>query len=66
MDAKLFAQAITKYLIGLLLVGALIFLPAGTFAFWQGWLLICILFLPMFLAGLVMMKKVNQGTVQNH
>ena len=57
MDAKLFAQAITKYLIGLLLVGALIFLPAGTFAFWQGWLLICILFLPMFLAGLVMMKK---------
>lgn len=47
----------TKYMIGLLLVGALIFLPAGTFAYWQGWLLICILFIPMFIAGFVMMKK---------
>ncbi len=57
MDSKLFVQAITKYMFGLLLVGALIFLPAGTFAYWQGWLLICILFIPMFIAGLVMMKK---------
>ena len=57
MDAKLFVQAIMKFLIGLLLVGVLIFLPAGTFAYWQGWLLICILFIPMFIAGLVMMKK---------
>lgn len=47
----------TKYMFGLLLVGALIFLPAGTFAYWQGWLLICILFIPMLIAGLVMMKK---------
>lgn len=57
MDSKLFVQAITKFLMGLLLVGILIFLPAGTFAFWQAWLLIGILFLPMFFAGLVMMKK---------
>ena len=57
MDSKLFVQAMTKYMFGLLLVGALIFLPAGTFAYWQGWLLICILFIPMFIAGLVMMKK---------
>ena len=57
MDKKLFVQAISKFLIGLLLVGALIFLPAGSFAYWQGWLLICILFIPMFIAGLVMMKK---------
>lgn len=57
MDSKLFVQAMTKYMIGLLLVGALIFLPAGTFAYWQGWLLICILFIPMFIAGFVMMKK---------
>ena len=57
MDAKLFTQAITKYLGGLLLVGLLLFLPAGTLAWWQGWLLMGILFVPMFIAGLVMMKK---------
>ena len=57
MDSKLFVQAITKFLTGLLLVGVLIFLSAGTFAYWQGWLLIGILFIPMFIAGLVMMKK---------
>ena len=57
MDAKLFVQAIAKFLFGLLLVAALIFMPAGTLAYWQGWLLIGILFIPMFLAGLVMMKK---------
>ena len=39
------------------MVGVLIFLPAGSFAYWQGWLLIGILFVPMFIAGLVMMKK---------
>ena len=47
----------TKFLTGLLLVGVLLFLPAGTFAYRPGWLLICILFIPMFLAGLVMMRK---------
>ena len=57
MDSKLSAQAIAKFLTGLLLVGILVFLPAGTFAYQQGWLLICILFIPMFLAGLVMMRK---------
>ena len=57
MDAKLFSQAIVKFLSGLLLVGLLLFLPAGTFAFRQAWLLIGILFIPMFLAGLVMMQK---------
>ena len=57
MNAKLFQQAIVKFLGGLLLVGLLLFLPAGTFAWWQGWLLIGILFVPMFIAGLVMMQK---------
>ena len=57
MDEKLFAQAIVKFLCGLLMVGLLMFLPAGTFAWWQGWLLMGILFIPMFIAGLVMMKK---------
>ena len=57
MDVKLFSQAIAKFLGGLLMVGLLLFLPAGTFSYWQGWLLIGILFIPMFIAGLVMMKK---------
>ena len=57
MDAKLFGQAIVKFLSGLLIVGLLLFLPAGTFAYWQAWLLIGILFVPMFIAGLIMMKK---------
>ena len=57
MDAKLFGQAIGKFAAGLLLVGLLLFLPAGSFAYWQGWLLMGILFIPMFAAGLIMMKK---------
>ncbi len=57
MNAKLFQQAIVKFLGGLLLVWLLLFLPAGTLAWWQGWLLIGILFVPMFIAGLVMMQK---------
>ena len=54
MDSKLFVKAITKFLSGLILVGLLLFLPAGTFAYPQGWLLIGILFVPMFIAGLIM------------
>ena len=57
MDSKLFVQAIVKFLIGLLLVGLLLFLPAGTLAYWQAWLFMGILFIPMFIAGLIMMKK---------
>ena len=57
MSGKEFGQAMVKFLSGLLLVGALLFLPAGTWDYWQAWLLIGILFVPMFLAGLVLMKK---------
>lgn len=57
MNSKLFIHAIIKYLLGVVLVGILIFLPAGTLAFTQGWILMVILFIPMFMAGLVMMKK---------
>ena len=57
MNSKLFVKAITKFLSGLILVGLLLFLPAGTFAYPQGWLLIGILFVPMFIAGLIMIKK---------
>ena len=48
MDKALFRQAIGKFLSGLLLVGLLLFLPAGTFTYWQAWLLIGVLFVPMF------------------
>ena len=57
MDSKLFFTAIIKFLSGLLLVGVLLFLSAGTIAYRQAWLLIGILFIPMFLAGLILMKK---------
>lgn len=57
MNAQLFSQAIVKFLGGLLIVGLLLFLPAGTLAYGQAWLLIGILFIPMFIAGLVMMRK---------
>lgn len=57
MDKKLFTQAVTKFLAGLALVGILLFVPAGSFGYWQAWLLIGILFAPMLAAGLVMLKK---------
>jgi protein-S-isoprenylcysteine O-methyltransferase Ste14 len=57
MTIKLFFQALTKFLAGLLLVGLLLFLPAGTFDFWQAWLFIGILFGPMFIAGIVLMIR---------
>lgn len=57
MTIKLFLGAITKFLLGVILVGALIFLPAGTALYFNGWVLMGILFIPMFLAGIVMMFK---------
>ena len=57
MNSRLFTKAITRFLAGLLIVGLLLFVPAGTLAYWQAWLLTGILFVPMFIAGLVMMKK---------
>ena len=57
MNAKLFIQAIAKVISGILLVGALLFLPAGSFLYWNAWLQMGILFIPMIVAGFVMMKK---------
>ena len=57
MTVKLFFEAIIKFMLGVVLIGALIFFPAGTIAFAGGWLLMGILFVPMFCAGLVMMVK---------
>ena len=55
MTLKLFLGAITKFLLGVVLVGAMIFFPAGTILFFNGWVLMGILFVPMFFAGIVMM-----------
>lgn len=57
MTTKLFFQAIFKFILGVLLVGLLIFLPAGSLRYQNGWLLMGILFIPMFFAGIVMMIK---------
>ena len=57
MDFKLFVDAIVKISLGIVLFTLLIFLPAGTFDYWNGWLLIILLFIPMFIAGIVMMIK---------
>ena len=57
MTVKLFFQAILKITFGFLIVCALLFVPAGTLDFAQAWLLLGILFVPMFCAGIVMMIK---------
>lgn len=57
MSIKLFFEAIFKFLLGVLLVGLLIFIPAGTINFFNGWLFMGLLFIPMFIAGIIMMIK---------
>lgn len=53
----LITQALTKFLGGVILTGALVFLPAGSLGFWQGWLFMGTLFIPIFIAGVVMLTK---------
>ncbi len=57
MTKKLFIQALVKYLAGVVLLGALIFVPAGSLRFFNGWLLMVLLFVPMLGAGIVMMLR---------
>ncbi len=57
MDRNLFTQALTKFLAGLIVIALLLFLPAGSLSYVNGWIFIGILFIPMFMAGLVLMKK---------
>ena len=57
MDKSLLAQSLKKFSLGVLLLGILLFLPAGSFRFWQGWLLMGILFVPMFTAGIILLKR---------
>ena len=57
MNIKLFFNAIIKYVLGVLIVGCLLFIPANTFEYWNGWLFMGLLFIPMFIAGIVLMIK---------
>jgi len=57
MSKKLFSEALSKFLLGMVCVGLLIFIPAGTIKYWQGLVFMAVLFIPMFLAGIIMMFK---------
>jgi len=57
MENNLLTQALAKFFLGVIILGILIFLPAWSLHYWQGWLLMGILFVPMFVAGLVMLAK---------
>ena len=57
MDGKLFISAIVKYLLGVIIIGLLVFIPAGTINYFNGWLFMGVLFIPMLFAGIVMMIK---------
>ena len=57
MTSKLFFQAVAKFALGVLALGALVFVPAGTFHYPRAWLLMGILFLSMFAAGVVLVVK---------
>lgn len=57
MSVKLFFEAITKFILGVVIIGVLIFLPAGTINYINGWIFMGVLFIPMFIAGIIMMIK---------
>ena len=57
MSIKLFFHAIIKYILGVLIVGIFLFIPANSFNYWNGWLFMSLLFIPMFMAGIVLMIK---------
>lgn len=57
MKTKLMMQAISKFMMGLVMVGLLLFLPAGTFQYWNAWLFMGLLFIPMLFLGVVLLVK---------
>ncbi|MBO7192185.1 MAG: isoprenylcysteine carboxylmethyltransferase family protein [Bacteroidales bacterium] len=57
MDKKLLIQAFVKFIFGVILIGVLVFLPAGSFRYWQGWMMLGVLFIPMFIAGVILMAR---------
>lgn len=57
MDYKLFMQAMIKFVLGFVIIALLIFIPAGTLRYWNAWLFMGLLFVPMFAAGIILMIK---------
>lgn len=57
MNIKLFLQAINKYIFGVILVGLLLFIPANSLEYWNAWLLMGLLFIPMLMAGIILIFK---------
>lgn len=57
MNKSLFLKAIIRYISGVILVGILLFVPAGTLNYWNAWLFMGILFVPMLIAGIILMFK---------
>ena len=54
---KLLLNAIIKFVLGIVMIGGLLFIPAGTFKYWNAWLFMALLFIPMFFVGLVLFLK---------
>lgn len=54
---KLIINALTKFILGVVVIGTLLFIPAGSFKFFNGWLFILMLFIPMFIVGIILMIK---------
>ena len=57
MDIKLFLKAILRYFFGIIVIGTLLFVPAGTFNYWNAWLFMGLLFIPMLIVGIILMFK---------
>ena len=57
MDMKLFFTAILKFIIGATIVGLLLFIPANSIGYFNGWLFMGLLFIPMFIAGIILFFK---------
>ena len=57
MNIRLFQQAVIKYVYGVVIVGSLLFISANSFEYWNGWLFMALLFVPMFIAGIILMIR---------
>ena len=57
MNIKLFFQAMTKFFLGVIITAILLFIPASTLKYWNAWLFMGLLFIPMFIVGIILMVK---------
>ena len=57
MNKILLINAFIKYIFGIIIVGGLLFIPAGSFNYWNAWLFMGILFIPMFIVGIILIFK---------